>query len=114
MVLADEEPGTDAQPHWYARVIGIFHVNVFTLDPTRQHHQMKLGGWMFYEFVGLVMTPTTRAIHSPSSASESDWNFSMGVRVACLDFWTQIKSLEPLTSCLHSRKGVLENFWVLP
>jgi hypothetical protein len=33
MVLADEEPGTDAHPYWYAHVIGIFHVNVFHVGP---------------------------------------------------------------------------------
>ena len=33
MVLADEEPGVDAHPYWYARIIGIFHVNVFHVGP---------------------------------------------------------------------------------
>ena len=31
----------------------------FTLGPTCQHHQMNLGRWMSYGFIGLVMIPTT-------------------------------------------------------
>ncbi|EDQ99584.1 uncharacterized protein LACBIDRAFT_316366 [Laccaria bicolor S238N-H82] len=34
MVLANEEPGTsESHPYWYARIIGIFHANVFHVDP---------------------------------------------------------------------------------
>jgi len=33
MVLADEEPGTDAHPYWYAHIIRIFHINIFHVGP---------------------------------------------------------------------------------
>jgi len=33
MVLTNEEPGTASHPYWYARIIGIFHANVFHVDP---------------------------------------------------------------------------------
>ncbi|EDR00088.1 uncharacterized protein LACBIDRAFT_314828 [Laccaria bicolor S238N-H82] len=34
MVLTNEEPGTsESHPYWYARIIGIFHANIFHVDP---------------------------------------------------------------------------------
>ena len=34
MVLANKEPGTlESHPYWYACIIGIFHANIFHIDP---------------------------------------------------------------------------------
>ena len=115
MVLADEEPGVDAHPYWYAHIIGIFHVNIFHIGPdlsTSSNESWKMDVlWVCWFGHDANYQSGFKACHLPwIGFFDGSEDCTFGQR---LDFWTQIKLFEQLTSCLHSHKGVLKNFWVL-
>ena len=33
VMVRSPETGTDASPYWYAQVIGMYHANVWTMNP---------------------------------------------------------------------------------
>ena len=92
-----------------------FHVNIFHIGPdlsTSSNKSWKMDVlWVCWFGHDANYQSGFKACHLPwIGFFDGNEDCTFGQR---LDFWTQIKLFEQLTSCLHSRKGVLKNFWVL-